>query len=168
MTETTDLLDSRTDPVLVWDQLKNLTPEELIQWRVAPLNKGLSATKRNIDLPIPYGWFAICYSDELQAGQVKPLNYFDQELVVWRGDDGNARVLDAYCPHLGAHMGYGGKVDGNHLQCPFHAWRWNGEGAAVAIPYSKSKFILRGDAKILTNTLFASKQRTKESSSSTS
>ncbi len=110
MTKTTDPLDSRTDPVLVWDQLKNLTREELIQWRVAPLHTGQTAEERNINLPIPFGWFAICYSDELQTGEVKPLHYFDKELVVWRGDDGDARVLDAYCPHLGAHMGYGARL----------------------------------------------------------
>ena len=32
---------------------------------------------------------------------------------MFRGEDGGARVLDAYCPHLGAHLGVGGKVVGN-------------------------------------------------------
>lgn len=29
-------------------------------------------------------------------------------------------MLDAFCPHLGANMGEGGKVDENRLECPFH------------------------------------------------
>jgi phenylpropionate dioxygenase-like ring-hydroxylating dioxygenase large terminal subunit len=36
-------------------------------------------------------------------------------------------------------MGHGGKVHGNLLECPFHAWRYDGEeGVVKEIPYSKS------------------------------
>lgn len=82
------------------------------------LANGRSAEQRGIDIPMPFGWFAMCYSDELAVVAVQPLHYFERELAVWRGADGVARVLDAYCPHLGAHLGYGGKVDGNDLQGP--------------------------------------------------
>jgi 3-ketosteroid 9alpha-monooxygenase subunit A len=58
--------------------------------------------------------------------------------VVWRGEDGQARVLDAYCRHLGAHMGYGGRVNGNDLECPFHAWQYNEKGAVTRIPYART------------------------------
>ena len=43
--------------------------------------------------------------------------------------------MDAYCEHLGAHLGYGGHVEGEVLQCPFHGWQWNHEGRNVCIPY---------------------------------
>jgi len=46
-------------------------------------------------------------------------------------------VLDAYCPHLGAHLAIGGKVVEDTIQCPFHAWRFDGEGTCVDIPYAK-------------------------------
>ena len=47
-------------------------------------------------------------------------------------------MLDAYCPHLGAHLGVGGKVEGDNIRCPFHNWCWSGEsGACVDIPYAK-------------------------------
>ena len=136
---TVDLQDARTAPALVWQQLDRLKGEALLEWRMAPIENGRPPEERNIDgLPMPFGWFALCYSDELAVGEVKPLRYFDRELVLWRGEDGAPRLLDAYCPHLGAHMGYGGRVDGQHLQCPFHSWRWDGEGRAVEVPYSKS------------------------------
>jgi phenylpropionate dioxygenase-like ring-hydroxylating dioxygenase large terminal subunit len=51
-----------------------------------------------------------------------------------RGDDGGARVYDAHCPHLGAHLGHGGKVEGDGLRCPFHGWRFDGEGCLVEVP----------------------------------
>src|SRR4030095_9448483 len=44
---------------------------------------------------------------------------------------------DAFCPHLGAHLGHGGTVDGCEIVCPFHAWRYDGEGINTAIPYSE-------------------------------
>lgn len=83
------------------------------------------------------GWFIIGGSDEYKTGEAKPLKYFGKELVAFRGDDGKVHVLDAYCPHLGAHMGYGGEVIGSTIQCPFHHWRFDGEGQCVEIPYAK-------------------------------
>jgi phenylpropionate dioxygenase-like ring-hydroxylating dioxygenase large terminal subunit len=40
-------------------------------------------------------------SSELAAGEVKPLRYFGCDLVIWRGDDGVPRMLDAHCPRAG-------------------------------------------------------------------
>jgi len=87
--------------------------------------------------PIPRGWYQVAYSDELAAGDVRPMEYFDRELVLFRTESGRAVVLDAYCPHLGAHLGHGGAVEGEHLRCPFHAWRFDGRGRCVGIPYSE-------------------------------
>jgi phenylpropionate dioxygenase-like ring-hydroxylating dioxygenase large terminal subunit len=87
--------------------------------------------------PYPNGWFGVGYSDELAIGQVQPLSYFGRELVAFRGSDGKLSVLDAFCPHLGAHLGYGGKVDGCAVVCPFHAWRFDGTGSCVDVPYAK-------------------------------
>jgi 3-ketosteroid 9alpha-monooxygenase subunit A len=56
--------------------------------------------------------------------------------VLFRGEDGAARVLDAHCPHLGAHLGHGGKVVGNCIQCPFHAWQFDGAGQCTSVPYA--------------------------------
>jgi len=85
----------------------------------------------------PNGWFQIAYSSELRAGAVLPLRYFGRDLVLFRAESGSAHVLDAYCPHLGAHLGYGGKVEGECVRCPFHAWRFDGSGVCVEVPYAK-------------------------------
>ncbi|MDN2496569.1 Rieske 2Fe-2S domain-containing protein [Nocardia nova] len=83
----------------------------------------------------PTGWFQVAWSADLRDGEVKALHYFDTELVAFRGNDGHVRVLDAHCRHLGAHLGHGGCVVGNDIQCPFHGWRWNGDGRNTHIPY---------------------------------
>ncbi len=86
----------------------------------------------------PKGWFAVAFSHEIGPSGVRPLKYFGRDLVAFRGEDGAVRVLDAHCPHLGAHFGYGGKVCENTIQCPFHAWRFSGDdGKCVAVPYAK-------------------------------
>ena len=38
-------------------------------------------------------------------------------------------VVHAFCPHMGAHLGMGGMVVGNLLQCPFHGWSFDASGA---------------------------------------
>ncbi len=95
-------------------------------------------TSQRMDLP-PYamGWYIVSLSHELEAGAVKPLRYFGKELVLFRTEGGEAQVLDAYCPHLGAHLGYGGKVRGESVECPFHAWKFDGQGRCTDVPYAK-------------------------------
>jgi len=83
----------------------------------------------------PTGWFQVAWSGELAVGAVHTMKYFDQELVAWRAESGQVTVMNAYCEHLGAHLGYGGKVVGEVLQCPFHGWQWNQRGRNVCIPY---------------------------------
>ena len=87
--------------------------------------------------PIPNGWFQIAYSDEIKPGDVKPLKYFGKDLVIWRSEDGELAVLDAFCPHLGAHLGHGGTVKGSSIECPFHAWQFGTDGKCTAVPYAE-------------------------------
>lgn len=84
----------------------------------------------------PRGWFVIAFSEELKPGDVQPLRYFAQDMVAFRTETGKAAVLDAHCPHLGAHLGVGGKVVGELVQCPFHAWRFGADGQCKEIPYA--------------------------------
>lgn len=55
--------------------------------------------------------------------------------MAFRTLDGTPCVMDAYCPHLGAHMGYGGTVSQDTLRCPFHGFQFNAEGMCTHIPY---------------------------------
>jgi nitrite reductase/ring-hydroxylating ferredoxin subunit len=83
----------------------------------------------------PTGWFQVAWSAEVGIGEVRSMKYFDRELVAWRSQSGQAVVMDAYCEHLGAHLGFGGHVVGEVIQCPFHGWQWSAEGRNVCIPY---------------------------------
>jgi nitrite reductase/ring-hydroxylating ferredoxin subunit len=86
--------------------------------------------------PYPSGWFQIAYSDEVGAGDVVPLKYFGTDLVCYRDEGGALHLVDAFCPHLGAHLGYGGRVEAETIICPFHGWQWGPDGRNVNIPYA--------------------------------
>jgi nitrite reductase/ring-hydroxylating ferredoxin subunit len=75
-------------------------------------------------------WFPVCLSADVAEGQIRGEAFLDGKVIVFRGDDGIARVMSAYCPHLGADLSIG-KVTGNHVQCAFHQWEYGTDGACV-------------------------------------
>lgn len=86
----------------------------------------------------PSGWFVVAWAEDLAPSDVLPLRYFGKDLVAYRGqDDGLVHIHDAHCPHLGAHLAYGGKVEGNGIRCPFHSWRFGADGVCDDVPYAK-------------------------------
>jgi nitrite reductase/ring-hydroxylating ferredoxin subunit len=87
--------------------------------------------------PFPKGWFALCFSDELAPGTLRSGTYFGRELIIYRTEGGQPVVMDAYCPHMGAHLGRGGCVKGENVVCPFHAFAFDPEGRCVETPYGK-------------------------------
>jgi 3-ketosteroid 9alpha-monooxygenase subunit A len=97
----------------------------------------LSSSDRHFPYPLPDGWFRVGFADESPPGTVRPLRYFGQDLVLMVSDAGVAQVFDAHCPHLGAHLGFGGSVDQESLRCPFHGWRFGLDGRCLEIAYAK-------------------------------
>lgn len=86
-------------------------------------------------LGLPDGWFAACFSHELAPGSLVSRTLFDRQLVLFRTSAGEAAVFDAHCPHMGAHFGHGGRVEGETLRCPFHGFSFATDGSCVATPY---------------------------------
>ncbi|MBS0648399.1 MAG: aromatic ring-hydroxylating dioxygenase subunit alpha [Verrucomicrobia bacterium] len=84
----------------------------------------------------PNGWYQVAWSDEVKPKGIKTIHFFGRDFIVVRGEDRKAHIYDPYCPHLGAHLGEGGKVTGNTIQCPFHSWSYNlDSGHCQSIPY---------------------------------
>ena len=85
--------------------------------------------------PYPRGWFLVARSGELRPKQVKTVHYFGQDIVLYRTADGVAHAVDPFCPHLGAHLGHGGRIENDAIRCPFHGWAYDGaSGACVHAP----------------------------------
>lgn len=85
----------------------------------------------------PQGWYHFAASTQIKKNKVYTFNYFGTSFVCYRNSQNSINVFDAYCPHLGAHLGVGGKIVNNLLVCPFHGWKYNAMGVCVEIPYCK-------------------------------
>lgn len=79
------------------------------------------------------GWYWVLPSKQLKPGQVKPVQVLGRNLAVYRGENRQLVALDAYCPHMGAHLAEG-KVEENCLRCFFHNWKFDDRGKCVEIP----------------------------------
>ena len=79
------------------------------------------------------GWHWLLPSRELKREQLKAVRLLGRELVVYRGKNGHVHAADAYCPHMGAHLAEG-RVEGNHLRCFFHNWRFDEQGQCQEAP----------------------------------
>lgn len=76
-------------------------------------------------------WYPICLSSEVAEGEVIGRGFLDGRVIVFRTDDGVARVMSAFCPHLGADLAVGEVVD-QHVQCAFHHWHYDTDGVCVS------------------------------------
>ena len=88
------------------------------------------------ELPTPAGWFAVTLSRDLPKGRAVPARVGSQDLVAWRDERGAACVASAWCPHLGAHLGYLGRVRGAALVCGFHGFAFGADGSCLATGYA--------------------------------
>ena len=78
-------------------------------------------------------WYPIAYGEEI-GQEPHPFRLFGDDYVAWRpaeGDPVHAAVDE--CPHRSARLSQGWVEDGC-LVCPYHGWRFAGDGACVEIP----------------------------------
>ncbi|SPP88369.1 cholesterol 7-desaturase [Drosophila guanche] len=103
------------------------------------IRKAKKNSSNEMPPPFPNGWYAILESSKVRPGEAKFVACLGEKLVVYRTQKHKVFVLDAYCPHLGANLGVGGRVVGDNIECPFHQWSFRGEdGSCNNIPYSTS------------------------------
>ena len=95
------------------------------------------------EFTFPRGWFVVAASSQIGA-EPHCERFFGQEVVLYRGTSGTVIMLDAYCPHMGTHLGRnktsysvvkGRHVEGDSIRCPFHGWRFGPDGKCNEIPF---------------------------------
>ena len=82
------------------------------------------------------GWHCLGLAETFRDGKPHAIEAFGTKIVVWADGQGELRAVDAYCRHMGGDLSQG-TVKGDDIACPFHDWRWGGNGRCTSIPYAK-------------------------------
>ena len=77
-------------------------------------------------------WYPVDFSKNItdQPVQVRMLG---QDFAVFRDTNGKVHCLSDVCVHRGGSLAHG-KIKGDHLECPYHGWQFDGLGACRRIP----------------------------------
>jgi 5,5'-dehydrodivanillate O-demethylase len=84
-------------------------------------------------------WQPVFVADKLPKGRIVPLKILGEELALYRGDSGQARLISNECPHrlTRLHIGW---IEGETLRCRYHGWRFDESGQCVEQPAEPSPF----------------------------
>ena len=82
------------------------------------------------------GWHCLGLAERFRDSGPHAVQAFGTKLVVFADSAGQLHVLDGYCRHMGGDLTLG-TVKGDAIACPFHDWRWGGNGRCQRIPYSR-------------------------------
>jgi phenylpropionate dioxygenase-like ring-hydroxylating dioxygenase large terminal subunit len=67
------------------------------------------------------------------TSQPVPVQLLGQDVVLWRDESGTVQAFADQCPHRGARLSLGQVRDGQ-LECPYHGWRFAGNGQCTLVP----------------------------------
>ncbi len=85
--------------------------------------------------PFPNGWYVVAHSNELKKGEIITKRFAGKDILLFRTESGKLAITEPYCPHMGGHFGYGGKVEGESIKCPFHHFCFDTKGDCTATGY---------------------------------
>jgi phenylpropionate dioxygenase-like ring-hydroxylating dioxygenase large terminal subunit len=78
-------------------------------------------------------WFIVARSRELRRKPLATL-LFGTPIVLFRDASGRAGALLDRCPHRNVPLSLGRVAGDGTLQCPYHGWRFDTEGACTFVP----------------------------------
>ncbi|MEJ3750164.1 Rieske 2Fe-2S domain-containing protein [Actinomycetes bacterium KLBMP 9797] len=82
------------------------------------------------------GWHCLGLADTFRDGKPHAVEAFGTKLVVFADSTGALHALDGYCRHMGGDLTMG-TIKGDAVACPFHDWRWGGDGRCAGVPYAR-------------------------------
>lgn len=80
-------------------------------------------------------WYMAAWSDELTGGELRHRKLLDQDLVLFRDEQGRAHALHDRCPHRFAPLHLGNCTAAGTIQCKYHGLEFDSEGRCVHNPH---------------------------------
>ena len=90
------------------------------------------AALTNLSAGLRRGWLPVGRPDEFPVDEPIRVELLGEGVVVLRGADSLVAFADR-CPHRNARLSDGRVVDGC-IECPYHGWRFSGEGRCTLVP----------------------------------
>src|SRR5690606_34706805 len=79
-------------------------------------------------------WYVAESSANLEAGRPRKTRMLGRDFVLFRDSKGVAHCLSNVCCNRGTSLALGKCHDDDTLACPFHGWRFTGEGICTMVP----------------------------------
>jgi 5,5'-dehydrodivanillate O-demethylase len=87
-------------------------------------------------------WHPIFRSIDLSPGRAVAIRIMCENFTLYRGEDSEVRVVDAFCPHRGTRLTTGW-VEGDGIRCLYHGWKFDGSGQCVERPGEEPELATR-------------------------
>ena len=91
-------------------------------------------------------WYACEFSSSV-TDKPKQVLMLNQRFVLYRDSQGEVIALKDQCPHRGAAFSLG-KVEGDCIVCPYHGWKFQGDGTCAHIPANKAGAAIPKKARV--------------------
>ncbi|HNB23813.1 MAG TPA: aromatic ring-hydroxylating dioxygenase subunit alpha [Candidatus Melainabacteria bacterium] len=82
---------------------------------------------------IPAGWYVVAAANELKRQKPLAIKRFEQDIVLWRENNGSAVGMIDRCPHRSAKLSCGAVKD-NLIECGFHGFKFDADGQCQLVP----------------------------------
>ena len=80
----------------------------------------------------PNYWYPVEHDSAVAPGDVREIAFWGTSYALFRDKQGELHVVENRCAHRQLRLSVG-SVDGCHLVCAYHGWRYDGEGRVVEL-----------------------------------
>src|SRR5436190_11039581 len=87
-------------------------------------------------------WHPVYISEELKPGWSVPIMIMCEPLTLYRGEGGEAHLVDFRCAHRATQLSTGW-VEDDCIRCRYHGWMYDGSGQCVQAPLEDPGFHTR-------------------------
>lgn len=87
-------------------------------------------------------WYVAMWAGDLEIGEVTQRTLLGEPIALFRKHDGTVAAIADQCSHRFAPLSRG-EVCGDHVQCPYHGLRFDGDGRCVVNPHGSGRITPR-------------------------